>query len=580
MFQAATAAQLFFAACNVSDLSQTSFTVSPPTVKFSNACVTFGGDLNAPLEIQPCASPPNASQSWTFANSAFSNPSFQWSGQEYGACSYSPPALGIGCIIGSWHTSFPTTWNNAFVLNTPAQGMIQALYASGSGGQSPSGLCVSAVAPAPPAPPPVPTADVLSWSRREVMCLYDIDMCTFDASQLQGCNCAAPPPPASLYAPTDLDTDSWLAAGVSAGCQIHILVAKHMCGFVSWPSRVGDELGYNYSTLHSAGSDGVDVVGRFVASARSAQQRVGMYYSLTNNARTNTCAGNVLPNPAPGQINVSPTQYDDIVKGHVTELWGSYGPLDEIWFDGGFTASQRDWIPPLINALQPNSVYFGGGGLGPNPTRWIGSESGYAPNETWSTCDLSVASGAGSPDAPTWFPAETDFTMLEGDTWFFDKVHAVRSPSTLRDMYEQSVGHNTQALIGVAIPPNATLVGTAQAAAMAQFGAFVKACYGAPIAATSGSGAVLTVMPSSPVAIDRIVLSEDQTTGQRIREWALTARLSDGSQVALAAGRSIGNKRIVVIVPTTVSMVVFNASVAIGVPVIRDFSIYSCDDLI
>jgi hypothetical protein len=33
-------------------------------------------------------------------------------------------------------------------------------------------------------------------------------------------------------------------------------------------------------------------------------------------------------------------------------------------------------------------------------------------------------------------------------------------------------------------------------------------------------------------------------------------------------------------VPTTVSMVVFNASVAIGVPVIRDFSIYSCDDLI
>jgi hypothetical protein len=86
-------------------------------------------------------------------------------------------------------------------------------------------------------------------------------------------------------------------------------------------------------------------------------------------------------------------------------------------------------------------------------------------------------------------------------------------------------------------------------------------------------------MPSSPVAIDRIVVSEDQTTGQRVREWSLSARLSDGSLVALAAGQSIGNKRIVVLAPTTVSMVVFNASVAIGVPVIRDFSIYSCDDL-
>lgn len=78
----------------------------------------------------------------------------------------------------------------------------------------------------------------------------------------------------------------------------------------------------------------------------------------------------------------------------------------------------------------------------PSPSRWIGSvscrylagstlcfkrlhnpcacihwaqESGYAPYPTWSTCDYS-GSGAGDPDSPDWYPAETDFTVLDGDT--------------------------------------------------------------------------------------------------------------------------------------------------------------------
>lgn len=76
-----------------------------------------------------------------------------------------------------------------------------------------------------------------------------------------------------------------------SGCKIHILVAKHMCGWLLWPSRVGEALGYNYSTAYAA--QPVDVVAAFVASAAALGQEVGMYYSLTNNARTNTCAGQV-----------------------------------------------------------------------------------------------------------------------------------------------------------------------------------------------------------------------------------------------------------------------------------------------
>ena len=46
--------------------------------------------------------------------------------------------------------------------------------------------------------------------------------------------------------------------------------------------------------------------------------------------------------------------------------------------------------------------------------RWVGSESGLAPYPCWSTCSYD-SYGAGDPDAPTWFAAETDFTLQNGD---------------------------------------------------------------------------------------------------------------------------------------------------------------------
>ena len=245
--------------------------------------------------------------------------------------------------------------------------------------------------------------------------------------------------------------------------------------------------------------------------------------------------------------------------------------------DGGFTQSQLAWIPPLLATLQPHAIAFNGQHLSPNPSRWIGSESGYAPNETWSTCDYSQnGSGGGSPDASTWFPAETDFTVLQGDTWFFDATRTVRPPSELRAMYEASVGHNTQALIGIGIPPNASLAGTAQAAALATLGAWVDGCFGSPIAQTSGTGYSFTLMPSAATALDRVVVAEDQALGQRIREWQVSAFLSNGTRVQLGQGRSIGNKRIVAFPEVQgVAMVLLNISQAVGgTPALRSLAIF------
>lgn len=327
-------ASLLYALCNASDPLQTGFALSANTVRKDGLCATFVAE-GAPLELQPCVAGAPAQAFEYGADGALSSPPgtdcanltngacVEWNGQESGACVFSPPRLGPGCIISTYRIATPTNWNSKFILASPAVGMIQGAD-DGAGGHAPSGLCASA---RPPPPLPAPTADVLAWSRREVMCLYDIDMCTYVGSQ--GCNCAQPPPPVDTWAPTALDADSWLQAGVAAGCAIHILVAKHMCGFVSWNSTAGAEVGYNYSSAYS--TTPVDAVDAFVRAARALNQRIGMYYSLTNNARTNTCVGNVRPNPAPGQIAVTPAQYDAIVRAHLTELWANYGSLDELW---------------------------------------------------------------------------------------------------------------------------------------------------------------------------------------------------------------------------------------------------------
>ena len=314
-----------------------------------------------------------------------------------------------------------------------------------------------------------------------------------------------------------------------------------------------------------------------------------------------------------------PGQYDDIVLGHLEELWGNYGQLAEVWFEcvrgaapqgagagrgrwaclpppharlslpttlhtppshcsGGFTASQQARIPALLARLQPHAVGFQGQHLMPSASRWIGSESGFAPYPTWSTCDYS-GSGAGSPDSADWFPAETDFTVLAGDSWFFDSVTPVRPPAQLRAMYEGSVGHNTQALIGLGIPPNGTVRGTLQEAALAGLGAYIRQCYGAPVLETSGAGSVFTLAPSAPLqGVDRLVIAEDQALGQRVRAYQVRALWANGSSAVVDAGSSVGNKKITALATGALdgaTLLLLNFTEAIAEPQLRQFAVYA-----
>ena len=45
----------------------------------------------------------------------------------------------------------------------------------------------------------------------------------------------------------------------------------------------------------------------------------------------NACGGSVRSPPAPGTLNVTQAQFDDLVIQQLTELW-SIAPLAEVWF--------------------------------------------------------------------------------------------------------------------------------------------------------------------------------------------------------------------------------------------------------
>jgi hypothetical protein len=148
-------------------------------------------------------------------------------------------------------------------------------------------------------------------------------------------------------------------------------------------------------------------------------------------------------------------------------------------------------------------------------------------------------------------------------------------------MYEQSSGANTGLIIDIAPFPNGT-VPAEQVAAASALGDYVRACYSTPLASGSGSYTISLALGAQPVSLDRVQLREDQSKGQLVRAFTITATLADGSSVPLCTGgSSIGNKYICrLTAPVAAVALTFNAtSVVGGVPTISQFAAFSCGAL-
>jgi alpha-L-fucosidase len=404
---------------------------------------------------------------------------------------------------------------------------------------------------------PTPTAPQLKWQQTEIMALVHFNMATFYRDGDPGCtaeNWVGPTGsgnPAS-FAPTALNTSQWVDSMVHLGASHAVLTAKHGCGFLLWPSNVtlGSGQPYTYKV-----SPDMNVFQQFVDAATARGLGTGAYYSYHSNYYENVLSGQVQNTTLlPGQVNVTQAEFEHTALQHLTQLWTDFGPLTEIWLDGGYPADQQPQLQALLGRLQPNAVVWNGYNVSANPISWAGSEWGVPPgypNDTYSTVtpDVAINGGAGvPPNTPgaVWAPGGVDFTLQQDDTWFFEPNHPLHNLSDLIGVYHCSVGANGVLELDFAIDRTGQ-VHPAHAAMYQTFGDWIRSCYGTPLVSgrlDGGSGARQLVLSAADVntagnilelaqssnahiaagdsfTFDRVMLREDLSLGQRVLEYSV-----------------------------------------------------------
>ncbi|RDW90969.1 hypothetical protein BP5796_02134 [Coleophoma crateriformis] len=408
----------------------------------------------------------------------------------------------------------------------------------------------------------LPTQDQLDFQDKEFGVLIHFEMGTY--LDIDGCNnVPSLVPNLTLFDPALFNTDQWMDSITAVGAKYATLVAKHNCGFTTWPSQVEFEtrdnttISYNY-TIAQTPVAGTDVVKSFASSAAEYGIGHGYYYS--------TVVNNFL--------NVQQS---------------------EIWFDGGYSTAQQTKFQNLLADLQPQAVVFNacdvttGECLTNNSVRWVGTESGEAPLENWST---GITNDGGNATSPYFCPAVCDTTLQTGDRWFYGVDQPLRSIEELIEVYHRSVGRNCLLELDVS-PDRSGLILAGHAARYKQLGDFIGSCYGAPVnakhTANASSDGTYTLKFDYATSIDRIMLMEDQTNGQVIRSYEVWAKViddgvSDGTLdvpwTQVSNGTSIGHKKIDRFgAPVTVTEVLVNTTF-VDTPVWRSVSVHLCDQLV
>ena len=425
----------------------------------------------------------------------------------------------------------------------------------------------------------VPNAIQQAWADAEIGVLIHFDMPVYKPDYVWTDFGTHPSP--EVFNPTELNTDQWLEAASRLGARYAVLVAKHCSGFSLWPTEA-----HEYSIKNSPWKDGKgDIVRDFINSCRKYGISPGIYASTTANGYLHVKNPGIVQEGSP----VTQEEYNGIVRKQLTELWTNYGKLFEIWFDGGVLAKERGGadVFSLLQELQPDAVAFQGPYGSPNLVRWVGNEEGVAPYPCWATADSTTnADGTrvvkglnGNPDAPFWCPGESDFTLRWNSSfqggwfWHAGQDSMMFSVDQLMHKYVTSVGRNTNMLLGIVINDKG-LVPEADVARITAFGNAIKEQYGHPLRTVSGKGSEYEIGLDEPVMVDRVVIQEDITYGERILEYKLSG-LCDGKWVELAKGSNVGHKRIEIFDAVRAERIRLEITESKAEPVLRNFSVFT-----
>lgn len=400
--------------------------------------------------------------------------------------------------------------------------------------------------------PVKPTKEMLRWHDYELGIFFHYDIEVFSPDYTHG----GPLIPAEKWKPEKLDTDQWILMAKAAGAKYALLTAKHGTGFCLWPTKYHD-----YHVGNATIKE--DVVGKFVTSCRKYGIKPGLYYSLHSDHLNQLCTG------TEGKLDRN--RYNEILLGQVEELLTKYGPLEEMWFDGGILRPEKGGpdIPGLLSRIAPNLICFGGCPGIRNVLRWSGSEQGVAVPECWSCAhfqteperDNVTCDSPGDPADPIWAPVEVDMPVRDvmyaymGGWMYHEKDRDKTYDSQyLFERYLTSVGRNANLLIGC-LPDCDGKISSDQVNAFVGLGNLIRAKLGVPIGSSEEliDGERMEIWFDGPVDVAYAELMEDQTEGQKVLEWVLETRwpaywcTKDGIDrwIPIAQGKSIGHKRLI-----------------------------------
>ena len=418
------------------------------------------------------------------------------------------------------------------------------------------------------------------WAEAEIGVLLHLDMPVFHPEYNHRQYGTHPDP--STFNPTELNTDQWMEAARKLGAKYAVLTAKHGSGFTLWPTKTHD---YNVSRCPWKEGKG-DIVADFVASCHKYGIKPGIYANMSTNGYLWVDNPGVIQPGSP----ITQEEYASIMERQLTELWSNYGPLFEVWFDGGILSPAQGGTDALalLRRLQPNAIAFQGPYGYENLIRWVGNEVGTAPDPCWATADsttnsdgVQVVTGLnGRPDAPFWCPGESDFTLRlqqsfgGGWMWHEGQDSMLYSVDELMRKYETSVGRNTNMLLGLVID-NRGLVPDADVERAAEFGQAIKQRYGSPTAKTKGRGKRIEMKLKEPLRTDRLVLQEDIAKGERVLEWHVEATTMGGKTITLCQGTNIGHKRIATFESAEVTSLTLIADSCKAQPIIKNMAVFS-----
>ena len=433
----------------------------------------------------------------------------------------------------------------------------------------------------------IPTRNQYNYKKLEFSCFVHFGPNTFTRMEW-GTGKEDP----SIFNLQNLDTDQWCRAMKAAGMKLVVITAKHHDGFVLWQSRYT-----THGVMSSPFRDGKgDILKDLSESCRKYGIKLGIYLSPADLFQIESETGlygnlskytqRTIPRPVEGRPFENKTtfqfevdDYNEYFLNQLFELLTEYGPIHEVWFDGahpkrkgGQTYNYTAWRE-LIRTLVPEAVIFGR-----EDVRWCGNESGNTRESEWDVLpfkedpnimirfsdlygDLGSREKLYEGNYLHFLPAETNTSIREG--WFYrdDAEQKVRNTDDVFDIYERSVGGNSNFLLN--IPPNREgLFSAEDVSVLEEVGRRIRETYdhdllrGATgpeeildddefsyVLGNPGYSEFIIELPEG-ISVNRFLLQEAISShGQRIEEHALDI-WEDGNWKEVVRGTTIGYKKI------------------------------------